>query len=436
VTDPGPASAPAQDVPDPWAGLDDPLAVPSEADQVARAAGLVPTDVRRAAGLTSWLVHRATLDGSTCLPADVLANALNGYGIPDPVPGVQLADDQGRIVALPEERMAAPARLAAAEETVADEMARLLEGSDSTGVAPDALPAHDLAFQHGVSVLHAGPGAPLRSWVEQLEARAEESGRRIARAVAERAAASVGVLAAAEVAVIEGAHRLELADAAAILTRLGDQARLVLVGDPDQLPSRGPGRLLADVVASGIVPVNRLEPDPESLPGGLLTLVEALRTGELPAPDAGGRDVVVVPAEDPATAVARLRQLVEVSIPRAFDLAGEQIHVLSPRADGVLGSEAIGRGLADTGVMVSTVHEASGTRAQAVVLVTPAESAAALSRALLITAAGCAVQHLSVVHEAGPALAQAVAERPHPPRRTRLRGLLREAVLGPEGGFG
>jgi hypothetical protein len=415
---------------DPWAVLDDPRAEPARADAQARAAGLLPTDPRRAAGLTSWLVHRATLDGSTCLPAEVLANALAGYGITDPVPGVRLADDQGRVVALPEERLAAPADLAAHEETVADEVARLLEGTPPIGEGS----ALDHALGSGISVVEAATGAALRTWVEELEVRAGAAGQRVGRAVAERAAASVGVLAAAEVAVIEGAQRLELADAAAVLTHLGDSARLVLVGDPAQLPSAGPGRLLADLAASEVVPVSRLEPD-GTAPAGLVELLGCVREGRLPGVDAGGRDVVVVPVDDPGAAVTRLRQLVQTSIPRAFDLPPEQVLVLSPRADGLLGAVAIRRGLSGSGVRVETVQAAAGSRCEAVVLVTPAESAATLSRALVLTAASCANRHLSVVHQAGPALAQAVAERPQPPRRTRLRGLVREAVLGPESGF-
>lgn len=418
------------EAPDPWAVLDDPTAAPADADATARAVGLLPTDPRRAAGLTSWLVHRATLDGSTCLPADVLANALAASGITDPVPGVRLADDQGRVVALPEERLAAPAQLAAHEETVADELARLLEGTPPVEQGS----AVDIALGSGVSVVQTASGPELRTWFEDLEARASESGMRVGRAVAERAAASTGVLASAELAVVEGAQRLELADAAALLTRLGDSARLVLVGDADQLPSRGPGRFLVDVVASGVVPVTRLEPD-ASTPAGLLQLLTALRDGRLPAVDAASRDVVVVAVDEPADAVTRLRQLVETSIPRSFDVTPDQVLVLSPRTDGVLGAEAVARGLGGSGVRVSTVQEAAGTRAEAVVLLTPAESAASLSRALVVTAAACATRHLSVVHQAGPALAQAVADRPHPPRRTRLRQLLHEAVAGPESGM-
>jgi exodeoxyribonuclease V alpha subunit len=44
----------------------------------------------------------------------------------------------------------------------------------------------------------------------------------------------------------------------ALLRALPDVAALLLVGDVDQLPSVGPGQVLADVVASGAVPVVRL----------------------------------------------------------------------------------------------------------------------------------------------------------------------------------
>src|SRR5262249_55450663 len=44
----------------------------------------------------------------------------------------------------------------------------------------------------------------------------------------------------------------------ALLRSLSDQAALLLVGDVDQLPSVGPGQVLADIIASGAVPVVRL----------------------------------------------------------------------------------------------------------------------------------------------------------------------------------
>src|SRR6201996_5449526 len=44
----------------------------------------------------------------------------------------------------------------------------------------------------------------------------------------------------------------------ALLRSLSDQAALLIVGDVDQLPSVGPGQVLADLIASGVIPVVRL----------------------------------------------------------------------------------------------------------------------------------------------------------------------------------
>ena len=44
----------------------------------------------------------------------------------------------------------------------------------------------------------------------------------------------------------------------ALLRALPAEAALLLVGDVDQLPSVGPGQVLADIIASGAVPVVRL----------------------------------------------------------------------------------------------------------------------------------------------------------------------------------
>jgi ATP-dependent exoDNAse (exonuclease V) alpha subunit len=75
-----------------------------------------------------------------------------------------------------------------------------------------------------------------------------------------------------------------------------------------------------------------------------------------------------------------------------------------------------------------TVHRAQGTRWPAVVAVMPGEAAGALSRPLVVGAFTRALRHLSVVHAAGPQLAQTLRERAEAPRRTRLAELLREQL--------
>jgi exodeoxyribonuclease V alpha subunit len=43
-----------------------------------------------------------------------------------------------------------------------------------------------------------------------------------------------------------------------VLKAVPNQAALLIVGDIDQLPSVGPGQVLADVIGSGAIPVVRL----------------------------------------------------------------------------------------------------------------------------------------------------------------------------------
>ncbi|MGI8613271.1 MAG: AAA family ATPase [Nocardioidaceae bacterium] len=401
--------------PDPWAALDDVTASPAAVD--AQAAELVAEleldDVRRAAGLTSWLVRRACLDGSTALPAGTLAAALRGFGITDPVPGVGAADDAGRVVAIPEERLLAPPEVAAAEETVAEELGRLLVEPRATGPPlSDRAAALELACSAGVLVVVDDPRASVQAWLDDL--------------------------AAADVVVIEAAHRLELADAATVLTGLGDGHRVVLLGDPAQLQPLGPGRLFADVLASGVVPV--VELPPESSAGGhgspLQELAAAVRAGRLPPVDPAQHEVVVTPVADVAQAITRTVQLVTSSVPRVLAVGPQDTRVLTVRTGGALGALALQRELATAGstVEASAVHSVAGQRFEAVVLVVPAEAAGSLSRSLLLSVLAMTGRHLSIVHQAGGALAEAVTHRPHPPRRTRLAALLRECVLGPDEG--
>jgi Helix-hairpin-helix containing domain len=74
---------------------------------------------------------------------------------------------------------------------------------------------------------------------------------------------------------------------------------------------------------------------------------------------------------------------------------------------------------------VLTLREAQGGRWPAVVAVLDGGSAAALTRSAVIGAFAPAAKHLSVVHGAGSALAEAVESRPHTPCRTRLAQALR-----------
>lgn len=62
-----------------------------------------------------------------------------------------------------------------------------------------------------------------------------------------------------DVVVVDEVSMLDLELAEALIDALAEHTRLILVGDANQLPSVGPGRILADLVEAGLVPVARLE---------------------------------------------------------------------------------------------------------------------------------------------------------------------------------
>ena len=62
----------------------------------------------------------------------------------------------------------------------------------------------------------------------------------------------------ADLVVVDESSMLDVELAAALVEACADGTRLLLVGDPAQLPSIGPGRVLADIIDSGAVPVTEL----------------------------------------------------------------------------------------------------------------------------------------------------------------------------------
>ncbi len=64
---------------------------------------------------------------------------------------------------------------------------------------------------------------------------------------------------AADFVIADEASMIDVSLARHLLEALPDEVQLVLVGDKDQLPSVGPGQVLADLIESGAVPVARLE---------------------------------------------------------------------------------------------------------------------------------------------------------------------------------
>lgn len=130
------------------------------------------------------------------------------------------------------------------------------------------------------------------------------------------------------------------------LTRaVPDGAALLVVGDVDQLPSVGPGQVLADVIEAGTVPVVRLtEIFRQAASSRIIAAAHRLNRGLMPdlARGEAGSDFHFVQADDPETAVARIVELVKTRIPQGFGLDPiRDIQVLCPMARGGVGARSL-----------------------------------------------------------------------------------------------
>src|SRR3954451_2710956 len=95
----------------------------------------------------------------------------------------------------------------------------------------------------------------------------------------------------------------------ALLKAVPDTAALLIVGDIDQLPSVGPGQVLADTIASGAVSVVRLtEIFRQAAQSRIITGAHKINQGLIPdlSKPEGESDFYFVQANDPETAVLRI----------------------------------------------------------------------------------------------------------------------------------
>ena len=68
-----------------------------------------------------------------------------------------------------------------------------------------------------------------------------------------------------------------------LLKAVPSAAALLIVGDIDQLPSVGPGQVLADIIGSGAVPVVRLtEVFRQAAQSKIITIAHAINAGHMP----------------------------------------------------------------------------------------------------------------------------------------------------------
>jgi exodeoxyribonuclease V alpha subunit len=378
------------------------------ADRIARAQGVALDDpMRLQAGLLHCL-ERAVSDGHFFLPLPLLlsqASGLTGMNEEQLRYALDLLVAQGKAVTvgdetgdlavyrteMDQEEREAAARLRELLHATARSVPHqgALEGwladqESFTGIelTPEQRAAVLTALRHPLCVITGGPGTGKTTIVRFLAHVGVQGGRTLALAAPTGRAAQrleqvtghsastihrllsydpfrhgfrhgLGNPLSADWVIIDEASMLEVPLANCLLRALPPGANLLLVGDADQLPSVGPGALLGDLVASGEVPVVRLEHIHRQAAGSLIVQnAHRINRGDpplFPTPQTWrqGEDCVFVEKNDPAEIAQRVVQLVTGGLIR-MGFGAEATQVITSMHRGPIGVQELNRRLQAT----------------------------------------------------------------------------------------
>ncbi len=244
-----------------------------------------------------------------------------------------------------------------------DELLNALEQDADVAYAPLQKKAIATAAKCGVSILTGGPGTgkttAVRGMLRVFEALGLET---VLAAPTGRAAKRLSELCGMEaktihrlleagygpggklafqrcltnpldcgVVVLDEVSMVDISLMQALLAAMPTGARLVLVGDADQLPPVGPGNFLRDLITSGCVPVTQLtEIFRQAQKSDIVMNAHAINEGRMPVPSGKDGDFFLMKKADPAAVLQTVTELCRDRLPRYYGLSPSQIQVLTP----------------------------------------------------------------------------------------------------------
>ncbi len=135
----------------------------------------------------------------------------------------------------------------------------------------------------------------------------------------------------ADVMVVDETSMVDILLMAALMHALPRNCSLILVGDPDQLPSVGPGNLFSNLIRSGAIPIISLKEIFRQAKESLIIMnAHAVNRGEMPALNVRDRDFFFMRETDPQKAVELISDLCKRRLPEKMDIPPEEIQVLCP----------------------------------------------------------------------------------------------------------
>lgn len=371
------------------------------ADKIAQAVGIAPDAPARLQAGALHALGTAGDDGHTLLPqADLLQHALGLLAVPldaisDAITALLETGDLVATVGAEEaEPLLALAPLARAESGLASRLVGLAGWGGKTRVgaifagvdwpvafgwlhdrhgltlAPEQEAGVTMALASPVSILTGGPGTGKTHTLRAILTLARAKGMRCvlaaptgrtARRMEEATGLAAGTLhrllelrpggkagkneqhpLEADLVVVDEVSMLDVLLANQLVKAIAPGSHLLLVGDPDQLPSVGAGNVLADLLIAERFPVTRLERIFRQGEGsGIAQNARRINAGHLPHFGGSIQDCFFLPAEDAATAAQLVVDLVARRLPARYGYCPGAVQVLSPLHRGEAGVGAL-----------------------------------------------------------------------------------------------
>ena len=253
-----------------------------------------------------------------------------------------------------------------------------IEQEQALSYAPAQRRAVELAARQGVLLLTGGPGTGKTTSVRAIVAMLDRMGcTTLLMAPTGRAAKRLGELCGreaqtihralgaawkndevvfqknekepleAEAVIVDEMSMVDLPLMAALLAAIPDGCRLVMVGDPDQLPSVGPGNVFGDLIRSSRVEtVGLTEIFRQAQASAIIRTAHAVNEGQLPElRNSADSDFFFMRRRDPLAAVDLVVELCGARLPQNMGVEASQIQVLCPTRKGEWGTAALNRAL-------------------------------------------------------------------------------------------
>ena len=150
----------------------------------------------------------------------------------------------------------------------------------------------------------------------------------------------------ADVMVVDETSMVDIILMQSLLRAMPGNCRLILVGDPDQLPSVGPGNLFSDLIRSEAVPTIRLTEVFRQAQESLIVMnAHAVNHGELPELGVKNRDFFFMKRRTAEDVVKTIQELCSTRLPNNMGIDPTDIQVLSPTRKNEVGTRLLNKQL-------------------------------------------------------------------------------------------